>query len=59
MLERLKEFIYKCRKTLSVARKPTAKEFWTISRICILGLFLVGLIGFLVKMLSTLIQGGI
>ena len=58
MIKKLREFIYKCKKTLSVARKPTAREFWTITRICILGLFLVGLVGFLVKMISTLIQGG-
>mgnify|MGYP000707543562 CR=1 FL=1 len=59
MLDKLRGFIYKCKRTLSVARKPTAREYWMVARICILGLFIVGLIGFLVKVLSTLIQGGV
>ena len=42
IIERLKAYL----RVLQVARKPSKDEFFASSKICILGLFLIGAIGF-------------
>ena len=42
--ETLKRYL----RVLQVARKPSKDEFFASSKICVLGLFLIGIIGFLV-----------
>lgn len=42
--EKLKSYL----RVLQVARKPSKDEFFASSKICILGLFLIGIIGFII-----------
>ena len=42
------------RRVLQISRKPTKDEFMNSTKICILGMFLVGLIGFAIFALFTL-----
>ncbi len=44
IIERLKGYL----RVLQVARKPSKDEFFASSKICVLGLFLIGIIGFLI-----------
>ena len=44
IIERLKSYL----RVLRVARKPSKDEFFASSKICVLGLFLIGIIGFII-----------
>jgi len=54
----LRKFLYECKRTLQVARKPDRDEYTEISKVTGLGILLIGLLGFLISMVAILIIGG-
>ncbi len=56
---KLKMFINECRRVLRVTKRPDSFEFKTIVKVSGLGMGIIGLIGFLVSMLKTLMTGGV
>jgi protein translocase SEC61 complex gamma subunit len=42
---------------LTLSKKPGRKELWLSIRICTLGIVVIGAIGFIIKLMSALIQG--
>lgn len=44
-------------RVLKIARKPSFSEFSTSAKICLVGLIIVGAIGFLVYIVSVLLLG--
>jgi protein translocase SEC61 complex gamma subunit len=54
----LKGFLSQCARTLRLAIKPGREELWLSIKICFLGISAVGLIGFVIKLLSTVLQPG-
>jgi protein transport protein SEC61 subunit gamma-like protein len=53
----VKEFFQNCKRLLQVARKPEREEYLRISKITGIGIMLIGGLGFLIMLVSTLIQG--
>jgi protein translocase SEC61 complex gamma subunit len=53
----LKEKLENARRILSITKKPSLEDLKYSARICALGIALVGLIGFIVYMLSILFIG--
>ncbi|MDH7563602.1 MAG: protein translocase SEC61 complex subunit gamma [Candidatus Bathyarchaeota archaeon] len=51
----LQSFLSQCARTLKLAIKPGKSELWLSIKICFLGIGAVGLIGYIIKMLSTVI----
>jgi protein translocase SEC61 complex gamma subunit len=51
----LKSFLLQCTKTLKLAVKPTRSELWLSIRICFLGVGAVGFIGFIIKLLASIV----
>lgn len=51
----LRKFLYECKRVLRVARKPDREEYLTIAKVTGLGILLIGLVGFVITMISTLI----
>jgi len=49
-------FIRSCVRLLRLARKPGRSELWQTIKICSAGILLVGLIGFVIKLLSAFIS---
>jgi len=49
----LRSFLEQCAKTLKLAVKPGRSELWLSIKICFLGIGLVGLIGFIIKLLTA------
>lgn len=43
-----RNFIRKCMRVWRVTKKPTNEEFKTVSRASLLGILLIGLVGFIV-----------
>ncbi|MEM2136518.1 MAG: protein translocase SEC61 complex subunit gamma [Candidatus Methanomethylicia archaeon] len=44
------------KRILRLSRKPSREEFWLTLRICLLGLFLIGGYGFIVQLISLVLQ---
>jgi protein translocase SEC61 complex gamma subunit len=54
----LRDFLNQCAKTMKLATKPGRSELWLSIKICLLGIGAVGLVGFVIKLLSSLFQPG-
>jgi len=52
----LRSFLSQAARTLKLAVKPGKSELWLSIKICFLGTGAVGLIGFVIKLLSTILQ---
>jgi protein translocase SEC61 complex gamma subunit len=51
----LRAFLEQCARTLKLAVKPGRSELWLSIKICFLGIGVVGLIGFVIKLLTSAI----
>jgi len=54
----LRDFLTQCARTIKLAVKPGRSELWLSVKICLLGIGAVGLIGFVIKLLSSVLQPG-
>ena len=49
-----KSFYHKCVRVWHVMRKPTRKEFETVSKVSALGILALGVLGFLVSVIVNM-----
>ena len=54
----LRDFLSQCGRTLRLAIKPGRSELWLSIKICLLGISAVGLIGFVIKVISAVLNPG-
>jgi protein translocase SEC61 complex gamma subunit len=52
----LRSFLSSVVKMLKLAKKPGKDELWLSIKICLLGIVLVGVLGFVIKLISGLLQ---
>ncbi len=57
MVKKIKEFFESAKRILLIAKKPTNKEYWAMAKIVGLGMVIIGLIGFIVRLIMNLISG--
>jgi len=50
-------FLKSASKMLKLAKKPGREELWLSLRICFLGIIVIGLIGFVIKLMVALLTG--
>ena len=55
IFKKIKEFLISTKRILSISTKPSKKEFWTMSKVIGLGMVVIGVIGFVVKLIMELI----
>jgi protein transport protein SEC61 subunit gamma-like protein len=55
IFKKIKEFLISSKRILSISTKPSKKEFWTMSKVIGLGMVIIGVIGFVVKLIMELI----
>ncbi|MDP7520722.1 MAG: protein translocase SEC61 complex subunit gamma [Candidatus Pacearchaeota archaeon] len=48
-LNQTKSFFLKCRRVWLILKKPTRKEFETITKVSAIGIAILGLLGFLIS----------
>jgi protein translocase SEC61 complex gamma subunit len=53
----LRNFLSQAARTLKLAVKPGSSELWLSIKICFLGVGAIGIIGFIIKLLSSVLQG--
>ncbi|RLI26744.1 protein translocase SEC61 complex subunit gamma [Candidatus Bathyarchaeota archaeon] len=51
----LRSFLNSCIRTLKLSSKPSKKELWLSLKISFLGIGVVGIIGFIVRLISSLL----
>jgi protein translocase SEC61 complex gamma subunit len=51
----IRSFLSQCARTLKLTVKPGKSELWLSIKICFLGIGAVGLIGFVIKLLTSAI----
>lgn len=51
-----KSFTKECTRVLKVTKKPSMKEFKMIMKVSALGMVVIGLLGFIVSVLSAIIS---
>jgi preprotein translocase subunit Sss1 len=52
----LRSFLSQSARTLKLAVKPGTSELWLSIKICFLGIGAIGLVGFVVKLVSSVLQ---
>jgi protein translocase SEC61 complex gamma subunit len=53
----LRSFLSSARRLMKLAIKPGRDELWISIRICVLGVLVVGALGYIIKIISSFIQG--
>lgn len=56
MMQKLIAFSRECLRVLKVTKKPNSFEFKTIVKISALGMAIIGVIGFIIRIIGTLIK---
>jgi protein translocase SEC61 complex gamma subunit len=54
----LRSFLSQAGRTLKLAVKPGRSELWLSIKICFLGIGVIGLIGFVIKLIGSVLQPG-
>ncbi|UCB60794.1 MAG: protein translocase SEC61 complex subunit gamma [Candidatus Bathyarchaeota archaeon] len=53
----IRSFLNSVNRLLKLATKPGRSELWQSIKICFLGVIVVGVIGFVIKLISIFMQG--
>ena len=54
----LRDFLSQCARTLKLAVKPGRSELWLSIKICLLGISAIGLVGYVIKVISAVLNPG-
>jgi len=54
----LRDFLSQAARTLKLAVKPGRSELWLSIKICFLGIGAIGLVGFVIKILASVLMPG-
>jgi preprotein translocase subunit Sss1 len=52
----LRSFLSSARRLMKLAIRPGRDELWISIRICVLGVVVIGLLGYIVKIISSFLQ---
>lgn len=55
VVNKFQSFMLNVKRIFSISTKPTRKEYWTMIKICLLGLALVGGMSFIVQLISSVL----
>jgi len=53
----LKSFLSSASRLMKLAKKPGRDELWLSIKICFLGVLVIGVLGFVIKLISGMLQG--
>ncbi len=57
IINRLKSFLRECLRVLQLTKKPNKEEFKIIIKVSLIGIAIIGLIGFTILLISQMIKG--
>jgi len=53
----LRSFLNSASRILKLAKKPGREELWLSVKICFLGVLVIGVLGYVIKLISGMLQG--
>jgi protein transport protein SEC61 subunit gamma-like protein len=53
----LRKLFYQCKRAIQVARKPNKEEYLNVAKVTTIGILLIGLLGFVIMMISYFLGG--
>ncbi len=53
----LRSFFYECKRLIRLSRKPTRRDVWLYVKIVLVGLAVIGIVGFMIRLISTMFTG--
>ncbi len=56
-LNGIQRFWMNTRRIIKISTKPTKKEYWTMMKVCLVGLAIIGVLSYIVQLISNVIQG--
>jgi len=51
IIDRFNTFLSSSKRIISISQKPSKKEFWLMAKIIGLGIIIIGIIGYLIKLI--------
>jgi protein translocase SEC61 complex gamma subunit len=54
----LRDFVSQCVRTMKLAIKPGRSELWLSIKICLLGIAAIGMVGYIIKVISSVLNPG-
>jgi len=52
-----RSFLASCKRLFKLAIKPSRSELWLSIKLCFAGVAIIGLIGFIIRFISAMLQG--
>lgn len=52
---RIISFFQSTKRIIKVATKPSKKDYWLVTKICLIGMVLLGVISYVIQLLFTLL----
>lgn len=59
MANKIKDFFESAKRIILISKKPSKKEYWAMAKIVGIGMIIIGVIGFIVKIIMNIIGGKI
>jgi len=59
MANKFKEFLESSKRILLIAKKPSNKEFWAMAKVVGLGMIVIGVLGFIIRLIMNIISGAV
>jgi protein translocase SEC61 complex gamma subunit len=53
----IQSFLASCKRLLKLATKPSRSELWTSIKLSVAGVAIIGLVGYIIRLISALLQG--
>ncbi len=54
---RVKKFLQSTKRIIKVATKPSRKDYWLVTKICLIGMVILGAISYVIQLLFSLLAG--
>ncbi len=54
---RIRSFLQSTKRIIKVATKPSTKDYWLVTKICLIGMVILGAISYVIQLLFSLLGG--
>lgn len=55
----IRSFLSSCKRLLKLVGRPSREEIWLYIRISVIGIGVLGVMGFVVKFIASMLQAGV
>ncbi len=56
VIARFQSFLHHSKRIFKIAHKPTRKEFWLMTKICIVGFAILGVLSFIIHQIIVVVD---